>query len=232
VSRYFAVAQHSPLERGGAADFRGDSRDDRQMTRIVLVRHGHVEGISPERFRGRRDVDLSGLGARQAGVTAQRIAAAWRPVGLYTSPLKRCVQTAAQIGSACSLTPTVLEDLNDVNYGDWEWLTHDEVRAGWPALFELWFAAPHLVRFPNGESLQDVVARVANVLRLMRDRHAGETVAVVGHSIGNRALLLQTLDQPLSAYWRLGQDPCSVSEIEIQGNVTTVKRLNETYPLE
>ena len=200
------------------------------MTRILLVRHGHVEGIYPERFRGRRDVDLSALGARQARVTAQRIASTWRPVAVYSSPLKRCLQTAAQIGAAIGLTASVLEDLDDVRYGDWEWLTHDEVRAGWPALFELWFSAPHLVRFPNGESLQDVVARAANVLRLLRDRHDGETVAVVGHSIGNRALLLQTLDQPLSAYWRLGQDPCSVSEIEIVGHVVTVKRLNETYP--
>jgi len=200
------------------------------MTRILLVRHGHVEGIYPERFRGRRDVELSALGARQARVTAQRIATAWRPVALYTSPLLRCQQTAAQIASASAVSATVLEDLDDVNYGDWEWLTHDEVRARWPALFELWFSAPHLVRFPNGESLQEVVMRAANVLRLVRERHADETVALVGHSIGNRALLLQTLDQPLSAYWRLGQDPCSVSEIEILGHITTVKRLNETYP--
>jgi broad specificity phosphatase PhoE len=198
------------------------------MTRIVLVRHGHVEGISPERFRGRRDVDLSALGARQAQVTAQRIAAAWRPVALYTSPLKRCLQTAAPVAAACRLTPAVLDDLDDVDYGEWEWLTHEDARAGWPALFELWFTAPQLVRFPKGESLQDVVARTANVLRMVYERHAGETVVVVGHSIGNRALLLQALDQPLSAYWRLGQDPCSISEIEIDGHVTTVKRLNET----
>ena len=198
------------------------------MTRIILVRHGHVEGISPERFRGRRDVDLSSLGARQAQVTAQRIAANWRPVALYTSPLKRCLQTAAPVAAACRLIPAVLDDLDDVNYGEWEWLTHDEARAGWPALFELWFAAPQWVRFPKGESLQEVVARAANVLRLVRERHADETVVVVGHSIGNRALLLQTLDQPLSAYWRLGQDPCSISEIEIDGHLTTVKRLNET----
>jgi probable phosphoglycerate mutase len=191
-----------------------------------------VEGISPERFRGRRDVDLSALGARQARVTARRIAQQWQPAAIYTSPLRRCVQTAEPIGSACGLPATVLGDLNDVHYGDWEWRTYDEVRAQWPALFERWFRTPHLVRFPNGESLQDLVARASNVIRFVCERHREEAVVVVGHSSCNRALLLQTLDQPLSAYWRLGQDPCSVSEIEILEHGTTVRRLNEIYPLD
>lgn len=90
-------------------------------TRIILIRHGHVEGILPERFRGRRDVDLSDLGVRQAQATAQRIAGQWTPAVAYTSPLKRCVQTAAAIAAACKSSWTALEDLNDVHYGDWEW---------------------------------------------------------------------------------------------------------------
>ena len=200
------------------------------MTRLLVVRHGRVEGMSPERFRGRRDVDLTDLGARQAEVTAKGIAARWKPVAIYTSPLRRCLQTAAAIGAASGgLTPTVLDDLNDVHYGDWEWHTHEEVRALWPELFECWFAAPQLVRFPRGESFQDLLARMANVLRWVRERHADETVVVVGHSGGNRALLLQALDQPLSAYWRLAQDPCSVSEIELLPRAATVQRFNEVF---
>jgi phosphoserine phosphatase len=198
------------------------------MTRILLVRHGHVEGMSPERFRGRRDVELSDLGTRQAQATAEGIAARWQPASIYSSPLRRCRQTAAAIGAACGGLPaTVLDDLIDVQYGDWEWHTHEEVRAQWPELFECWFAAPQLVRFPQGESFQDLLARMANVLRLVRERHHDETVVVVGHSSGNRALILQALDQPLSAYWRLAQDACSVSDIELLPRTATVRRLNE-----
>lgn len=201
------------------------------MARIVLVRHGHVEGIEPTRFRGRRDVDLSELGVRQAQATARRIAQQWRPSAIYSSPLRRCIQTAEAIAAALGLSIAVLDDLNDLHYGDWEWRTYEEVRARWPAMFACWFAAPHMVRFPNGESLQDLVARSSNVIRLVRERHAQETIIVVGHSSGNRALLLQTLDQPLSAYWRLAQDPCAVSEIEILEHETSVHRFNETYSL-
>lgn len=201
------------------------------MTRIVLVRHGDVAGISPERFRGRRDVDLSALGVRQARATAQRIAKEWEPQIVYTSPLRRCLQTAEAIAAACRAPSATLDDLQDLHYGDWEWRTHEEVRAQWPELFARWLAAPHLMRFPGGESLQELVARTANVLRLVQERHPQQTVVVVGHSAGNRAVLMQTLDQPLSAYWRLGQDPCGVSELEILEHRTKVDRLNETYHL-
>jgi broad specificity phosphatase PhoE len=201
------------------------------MTRILLVRHGHVEGIFPERFRGRRDVDLSALGARQAQVTALDIARTAQPSIVYTSPLRRCVQTGSAIGAACAVSTEVLADLNDLDYGDWEWRTYEEARAQWPALFERWLRAPHLVRFPNGDSLQDLVARVANVLRRVLEQHRGETVVVVGHSSGNRALLLQALEQPLSAYWCLEQDPCAVSEIEVFEHGTRVRRFNETHHL-
>ena len=85
------------------------STQSTDTTRVILVRHGHVEGISPARFRGRRDVDLSELGMRQAHATARRIAKEWRPLQVYSSPLKRCTQTAAEIAAACNVSFTVLE---------------------------------------------------------------------------------------------------------------------------
>ena len=56
------------------------------MTKLILVRHGHVEGISPERFRGRAELPLTDTGRREAEATAARIAASWRPAAIYTSP--------------------------------------------------------------------------------------------------------------------------------------------------
>jgi len=48
----------------------------------------------------------------------------------------------------------------------------------------------------------------------------------------NRALLLQLLDQPLSAYWRLGQAPCCINEIDVVGGRITVVGGNETQHLD
>jgi hypothetical protein len=90
------------------------------MTKIILTRHGHVEGIEPERFRGRENLPLTGRGRAEAQAVAERIASAWQPVAIYTSPLERCIVTGAAIAKACHLAAAVLADLNDIDYGAWQ----------------------------------------------------------------------------------------------------------------
>jgi probable phosphoglycerate mutase len=202
------------------------------MTKIVLVRHGHVEGIDPPRFRGRAEIPLTELGKRQAQATARRIAECFSPVVIYTSPMGRCVATGQAIAHATGLASEPITQLNDLDYGAWQWRTYAEIEAEAPSLFALWHTAPHLVRFPGGESLQDLIARAADALRLVLDRYPDQVAVMVGHDSVNRALLLQLIDQPLSAYWRLAQDPCGISEIDIKDGRSTVRRINETAHLE
>ncbi|HWE07199.1 MAG TPA: histidine phosphatase family protein [Rhizomicrobium sp.] len=199
--------------------------------RIVMTRHGHVEGIMPERFRGRADVPLTERGMGEARMVAGRIARDWMPAAIYSSPLKRCMSTAEQIAQACRATIVPLEDLNDLDYGDLQWKPFEEAKREYAELFQTWFAAPQQVRFPNGESLQDLGARTSNVLRLLRERHGDDVVVLVGHDSVNRAILLQLLDQPLSAYWRLAQSPCSINEIVMSGRLTRVESVNDTSHL-
>jgi phosphoserine phosphatase len=200
-------------------------------TKIVLTRHGHVEGISPPRFRGRADIPLSDLGRAQAQATARRIAASWRPRRVYTSPLGRCVATGAAIATACRITSEVRAGLNDLDYGAWQWKTYSEVERDCPETYALWRKMPHLVRFPDGESLQDLVARVGDCLRFTLERHPDETVVLVGHDSVNRALLMQILDQPLSAYWRVVLAPCGISEIDFVDSIPSVLLINDTSHL-
>src|SRR4029077_2153876 len=91
--------------------------------------------------------------------------------------------------------------------------------------------APHLMRFPGGESLQDLVARTSDALRTVLARHPEQTVVMVGHDSVTRALLLQLLAQPLSAYWKLAQDPCTLNEVEVEGAKVTIRRINDTSHL-
>ncbi|HEX4040131.1 MAG TPA: histidine phosphatase family protein [Xanthobacteraceae bacterium] len=202
------------------------------MTKILLTRHGHVEGITPERFRGREPLKLTARGRAEAAALAQRIAGTWRPRCIYSSPLGRCVETATAIAKACGITVQSCDDLNDIDYGAWQFKTFADAEAQDPLLFAAWFATPHLVRLPNGETLQDLAARVADTVRMVLARHPDETVVLVGHDSVNRALLLGFLDLPVSAYWRIAQTPCCLNEIAAAGGKFCVERLNETLHLE
>ncbi len=202
------------------------------MTKIVLTRHGHVEGIKPERFRGRQPLELTARGRTEALAVAKRIAAAFQPSHIYASPMGRCIETAAAIAKACGVAVKTCDDLNDIDYGAWTFKTFEEARKQNAVLFAAWFATPHLVRFPSGESLQDLAARVANALRMVLARHPDETIVLVGYDSVNRALLLELLDLPLTAYWRVAQEPCCLNEIDIAGETVCVRRINETGHLE
>lgn len=198
---------------------------------LLLVRHGEVEGIAPPRFRGRKDVLLTPLGRRQAETTAAYIAANWRVSAVITSPLARCVDTGAAIAAATTSPASTTDQLTDFDYGEWTWKTHPEVRASWPELYDQWITIPQLVRVPGGDSLQDLFARTADALRAMRAQHKGETVVAVAHDSVNRALLVQLSDLPLSAFWRISQDPCCVNVIEI-GTRPQVVTINSTAHLQ
>ena len=201
------------------------------MPKILLTRHGHVEGISPERFRGRSDLSLTEKGLAQAAALGARICGEWRPLAIYTGPLRRCVATGEAISLATGAHCEILENLNDIDYGAWQSQTFEEVRERWPALFDLWQVAPHLVRFPQGDSLQDLFARTAEALRLVLDRHADETIVMVGHDSVNKAILLQLLNQSPSAYWKLAQDPCALNELELSRSHSRVIRVNDVSHL-
>lgn len=202
------------------------------MTKILLVRHGHVEGIRPTRFRGREDLPLTKRGNAEALAVAQRIASKWRPDRVYMSPLSRCVATGTAIAKACGVAAQSTEQLNDINYGTWRMKSHEEMAVAEPALSRTWFNTPHLMRFPGGDSLQDLVARSADAVRLVLDTHPDRTVVLVSHDSVNRALLLQLADLPLSSYWRLAQTPCCINEIEIADNQVRVLAINETSHLD
>ncbi|CUJ03251.1 Phosphoglyceromutase [Achromobacter xylosoxidans] len=201
------------------------------MTQIILTRHGHVDWIAPERFRGRAELSLSELGKRQATALGARIARSWKPCAIYASPLLRCVHTAQAIAQTTGASVQTLSDLLDTDYGQWQGRTHQEVEAHWPQEFKSWFENPDLTAFPDGETLAAVLVRSTSVLRKMLAEHPDDVVVLVGHDSINRVILLHALGLPLSHYWRIKQDPCCVNEIRIESGKSTLNRINETFHL-
>ena len=201
------------------------------MSRIILVRHGHVDWLAPERFRGRAELPLSSLGRRQAQAVAGYIAASWKPEAVYTSPLGRCRETAAAIAALLHLEPQPVDGLVDIDYGEWQGLTRQQAKERWPDETELWFRAPHLAAIPGGETLAAVLSRTSAAVQDALRHHPDETVVLVGHDSVNRVLLLFALELPLSCYWNLHQDPCGISELLFDNDSFVICSINQTQHL-
>lgn len=198
------------------------------MTKILLARHGHVAGISPERFRGRADLPLTAEGRRQAELVARRISLTWRPAAVYTSPLSRCRDTGAAIARPLRLTPAALDELTDIDYGEWQGMSRAEVEARWPAEAGRWYRTPDRAAIPGGETLEQLRTRVVGAVKAVCARHPDDTVVLVGHDSVNRVILLNALDAPLAQYWRIRQHPCAINEIEFDADGFVIVSINQT----
>lgn len=194
------------------------------MTRIALVRHGQTVWNREHRFRGQTDIELDELGLKQAEATGRYMAGRWPVVAVYTSPLRRTMQTAEAIAHAQGLTAQPSRGLLDISFGEWQGQQAGEVAQRYPDLYRAWLEAPHTVRFPGGESLDDVRSRVVAALDEVVARHPGQAVALVSHTVVNRVLLCAVLGWGNERFWRLQQETCAVNifDVEEDGDFTIV----------
>ena len=202
------------------------------MARIILVRHGQTEWNRVERFRGQADVPLNATGLAQAQATGRRVAATWRPVAVYASPLSRAVQTAQAIAQHFDLTVQPQADLIDIDYGKWQGLPPAEVNERWPDAFYAWQHAPHTAQIPGGETLAHLRARGMAVVRQLIDHHVGQTFVIVGHTVINRVLLLGMLGLGNERFWHLGQQTCAINVIRPRDKDFELVSLNDTCHLQ
>lgn len=202
-------------------------------TRLLLVRHGQTAwnaGAGEERFRGRTDLALDEKGQAQARALARRLGGE-SVAALYASPLLRARQTLAPLAEKAGLPLHAHDGLLDIDYGRFQGLTQAEAATTFPDLYRLWGSAPGQVRFPGGESLADVQARLLSLLDELAARHPGETVALVGHQIVNKVLVCTVLGLDLDQIARIQQDTGGIDVVQRVGDEWHLLRLNDTCHL-
>ena len=195
------------------------------MSRLVLVRHAEPEEDARGRCYGSLDVGLSAAGHAHA----ERLAAALAelgPVAVHTSPRRRARETAEPIGASCGLEPVVDRDLREIDFGDFEGRTYEEIELAEPELFRVWMETPTRMRFPGGESYTDVKARARSIARPARAAHDGGPVVIVSHGGPIRAALAGWLDLPDEAIFRLDQRYCGVTLVDFLGDVPLIRLVN------
>ena len=134
-------------------------------TRLLLARHGRTRSNAEGRVQGGGWLDS--VGRSQARALCQRLAR--EPLAaIYSSPLTRAKQTARVIARSHGLPVRLRGLLRDIDYGVYASALLSEARAQDPELWRRWFATPHTVHFPGGESLADLRRRMERFLEEVR----------------------------------------------------------------
>jgi alpha-ribazole phosphatase len=196
-----------------------------EVTRLLLVRHAQPEEEARGRCYGTLDIGLSVRGQRDAQLLARTLDHI-RLAAVYTSPRERAIATAAPLAVAHGLTPLVDDALRELDFGDFEGHTYDEIAAGHPELYRQWMETPTLVQFPGGESYAKLRVRALAAMDAIRGRHDGETVAVVSHGGVLRAMLAGCLSIPDEAIFRIDQSYVAVSIVDWIDSVPLVRLVN------
>ena len=131
--------------------------------RILLARHGETPASRWRIVLGRRELQLTERGRRQAERLADAVAGTGI-VRLYASPSGRTMQTAAIVGRRIGLETIVDERLTETHKGRWEGRRRDEVKAREPHVYDRLRRTPHRFRYPEGEALAEHQRRVRAAL--------------------------------------------------------------------
>jgi len=119
-----------------------------------------------------------------------------------------------------------IEELAEIDFGDFEGLLYDEIAARYPETYRQWMEKPTQVRFPNGECFAEMQERVMKAFRGILARHEGETVALVSHGGVNRIIIAWALRMPEDCLFRLAQPYAAVSLLELVEGVPSLQVLN------
>jgi len=201
------------------------------LARLLLVRHGETKENSTGRFWGRTDVELSDVGLRQAERLCDRLASEDISI-VYSSDLRRALQTAKVITSRHELTVIACHELREIDFGSVEGLTYEEISRKYPDLVKSWFGWDLSFRFPDGESIADLNNRVSWFLHRLEEHAKEETIVVTAHSGVLRLLICNLLGLELRHWRQIRLDLASLSVLETYPEVVILNSLNDVSHLQ
>ena len=155
---------------------------------LLLIRHAESSWNAARRWQGHGDPPLSDRGRVQARALARELARETIDV-LVSSDLRRAAETAAIVGRARGLQPQLDPRLRELDMGDWEGLTTEEIERKAGDVLRRLNEGDLDVRPGGGETLREMERRAVSAVTELVDAHPDRRLAIVTHLGVIRALL-------------------------------------------
>jgi probable phosphoglycerate mutase len=198
-------------------------------TRLVLARHAVTAQTGPLLSGRTPGIDLSDEGRRQADALGERLAGL--PVAaVYASPIERTTQTATAVAVRHELEVRPLPGVLEADYGEWTGGKIADL-----AKTDLWKTvqrAPSRARFPGGESLAAMQARMVATIDALVADHPAELVVVVSHADPIKAAIAHYTGVHLDLFQRIIVSPASVTAFEFSAHGVAMLKCNDTGALD
>jgi broad specificity phosphatase PhoE len=199
------------------------------MAELILARHGETAWNVEKVYRGRTDVNLDEVGIKQAELLGKHLSN-WELETIYSSPLRRAIDTANIIARYQKIGVHIAEGLIDFDYGEWQSLSEQRAKSLYPTLHDEWHNNPHKVRMPGGESLEDVKKRAIKVVNAVLSEYQG-SIVLVSHRVVNKVLICSLLGMDNSYFWNIKQDVGGITIFNYVDGRFVLTRHNDTSHL-
>jgi broad specificity phosphatase PhoE len=197
------------------------------VSKVYLVRHGQTAWNVGEIFRGRADIPLDETGKKEVHLAGEALKDETLHA-IYSSPLSRSIETAENIAKFHNIPVTPFDPIIDISYGEWEGQENQEVKDKYPELHALWHREPHKIKFPGGESLEEVRSRTTKGLEDLLTKHKDENFVLVAHRVPNKVICCALLGLDNSHFWRIQQDTASTNLFIYKDGQWIIAFLNDT----
>jgi alpha-ribazole phosphatase len=181
--------------------------------KIFLVRHGQIDYGSEKRYIGITDLPLCNAGTLQvtklkeyfSGIEIEKA---------FTSPLKRCMQTAEILLEGSNTNRIVLDELKEINMGEWENQTIDYIKDRFREMYEERGSNIDVFIPPGGESFEQLQKRAMPAFEHIAQNTTGN-ILIIGHAGVNRVILSKLLDFPLKDIFKIGQPYGCINQLSL-----------------
>ena len=199
--------------------------------KLILVRHGETKWNHENRVVGHTGMALNNNGRKQAGRLAQALKDE-EVSCIYSSPLRRARETAAAIARAQGLHVVTVDALKEVDAGELEGLTFDEVVERYGDFLQEWVKDTPSLKIPGGESITELRERTWPAVQRIVSEHPDEVVIAVSHSLAILSIISRALGMNISDFRRLRLSIASISVLDFGEHVASLVLFNDICHLE
>jgi broad specificity phosphatase PhoE len=166
------------------------------MTTLWLARHGQTDWNVEGRWQGHTNLPLNALGRKQTELLVESMAEVHFDA-IFSSDLDRAYETAYAVGRKQGIKVHIEERLREINLGEWEGLTREEIQKLYPAEWQDREMFPLEARPPGGESMFELAVRILPAMTDIARRYPSGHVLIVSHGLALAVVICYAQGQPL-----------------------------------